>query len=98
MVKVLNMFREFSMERVKGYNKLPNWQKDLFDATYKKHLSSIPIEDRTNFAEYRIKGIVGERSVIKVYFDNGDCYFYLPGNQWVKVSVDKFQAIRSGSF
>lgn len=85
MVKVINMFREFSMVNVTGYIDLPDWQKDLFDATYKKHLSSMEINERIHYTESQIVKIEGEESIIKVYFQNGDCFFYLPGEKWVKM-------------
>ena len=88
MMKVKNMFRELSMANVTGYTNLPNWQKDLFDETYKKHLSSMSIEKRTFYTENYIKKIEGEKSLVKVFFQNKDCFFYLPGEQWVKVSKD----------
>ena len=84
MVKVFNMFREFSMEHVEGYTKLPKWQKNMFDITYKKHLSSMPIEERIIYTENHIKRVEGEISLLKVYFENEGCYLYLPENKWVK--------------
>jgi len=84
MVKVLNMFREFSMEHVEGYKELSNWQKDMFDTVYKKHLSYMHMKERINYTEGRIKRIEGEVSILKVHFDNGDSYLYLPENKWVK--------------
>jgi len=85
MVKVLNMFREFSMKDVEGYDELTNEQKDMFDKTYKKHLSSMQRELRLAYTESHVQRIEGEISVLKVYFDNGDCYIYLPEYKWVKV-------------
>jgi len=85
MVKVINMFREFTMFNVSGYIELPDWQKDLFDATYKKHLSSMEINERICYTENQIAKIVGEESIIRVYFQNKDCFFYLPGKKWVKM-------------
>jgi len=84
LVKVLNMFRAFSMEHVYGYNNLQTWQKNMFDKTYKKHLASMPLEERINYTECRIQKVKGEVSIIKVYFKNGDCFLYLPENKWVK--------------
>jgi len=86
MKKVSNMFREFSMKHIDGYSKLPLWQKDLFDATYKKHLSVMQEKERIKYTENCIKKIEGEISAVKVYFDNGDYYIYLLENRWEKVA------------
>src|SRR5690625_4389729 len=86
---ILNMFREFTLLNVEGYKELPIWQKDMFDATYKKHLSSLSLEEKISYTENHIKKVEGEKSIIKVYFDNDECFFYLPGHQWVKVSNEK---------
>ena len=85
MGKVLNMFREFSMKDVQGYDELTNGQKDLFDKTYKKHLSSMQRKRRLKYTESHVQRIEAEISILKVYFDHGDCYIYLPDNKWVKV-------------
>ena len=86
MVKVLNMFRAFSMKNVNGYNNLYNWQKNIFDKTYKKHLASMPLEERINYTECCIRKIEGKVSVLTVSFENGDSFFYLPENEWVKIT------------
>lgn len=91
MAKAINMFREFSMEYVEGYNKLSNDQKGMFDITYKKHLSSLPLNKQANFTENELEKIetimIEEKvSVLKVYFNHGDCYLYLPKNVWIKTT------------
>ena len=85
MVKVLNMFREFSMTNVSGYNKLSNLQKNIFDNTYKKHISSMNMDIRNNYSEDNIKHIEKDRSNnLKVYFKNGECFTYIQGGIWMK--------------
>ena len=79
------MFREFSMTGVKGYNELSNLQKSMFDATYKKHLSSMSADKRINYTENNLQKIEGEISLIMVYFKNGESFIYLQDNKWVKL-------------
>ena len=90
MAKVLNMFREFSMGHVEGYNLLSNEEKKLFDTTYKKHLSSMSLEERIKYAENSIRKIEIKKiddaiPTLKVYFEN-DAFIYLPGNKWIKIT------------
>lgn len=84
MPKVRNMFRELSMRYIDGYNKLPIYKKDLFDKTYKKQLASMSLIEQANYREDKITKIETEANGIKVYFNNRDCYLYLPENNWVK--------------
>lgn len=85
MAKVLNMFREFSMNGVRGYKKLTNFQKGVFDSTYKKHLSSMDMSERMKYTENHVQKIEAEISILKVYYDHGESYFYMPGKKWVKI-------------
>mgnify|MGYP001251302832 FL=1 len=90
MAKVLNMFREFSMEHIDGYDRLSNYEKKRFDTTYKKHLSSIPLENRINYSENSIRKIEvikidSDIPTLKVYFKH-EVYIYLPGNKWIKTT------------
>jgi len=88
MAKVLNMFREFSMESVSGYSGLTEGQKNLFDATYKRHLASMELEARKDYSENHIVKIVPEISIVKVYFANGERYIYMEEskeNKWLKI-------------
>lgn len=80
-----NMFREFSMSVVQGYNTLSNIQKRLFDLTYKGHLSSLPINDRTNYLEYNIEKIITKPNVLKVYFKNGERFVYSEDFTWINI-------------
>lgn len=80
------MFREFSMESVNGYNKLSNTQKALFDTTYKKHLSSMSMEERIHYSEYNVVKIEPGNNVVKVYFNIGNCFIYSPDYTWLKLS------------
>jgi len=84
MVKVLNMFRDFSMTNVSGYNSLSGLQKDIFDNTYKKHISSMNMDKRNNYSEENIKHIEKDRNNnLKVYFKNGECFTYLRERIWI---------------
>jgi len=85
MAKVLNMFREFSMKNVSGYNELTDFQKSIFDKTYKKHLSSMRMVNRIKYTENHIIKIEAEISILKVYFDHGECFIYMSENKWMKV-------------
>jgi len=89
MNSVSNMFREFTMNYVEGYRDLPNCLKDLFDCTYKKHLSSITENKRYPYTENYLEKVEGEKTIIKVYFKNGDYFLYLPKNKWIKVNDDE---------
>lgn len=84
MVKVLNMFRSFTMEHVDGYPSLSDWQKDLFDTIYKKHVASLPLNERNEYTEECIERVEAEVSIIKVFFKNGERFLYLPEHTWVK--------------
>lgn len=85
MAKVLNMFRSFTMEHIDGYSNLSEWQKDLFDTIYKKHIASLPFDERNEYTEECIKCVEAEVSIIKVYFKNGERFLYLPEKTWVKI-------------
>jgi len=87
-MKVFNMFREFSMKNVKGYNGLSNEQKDFFDATYKKHLASMSCEERMNYTERHVKKVVPVIGVLKVSYDNGESFLYLPSSKWVQHPIE----------
>lgn len=87
MFKISNLFRELTMEHIKGYSNLSDKQKNIFDTTYKRHLSSMSINKRMKFTENRIKEIkIGEEiTIIKVYFDHGECFIYFRNYRWMKV-------------
>lgn len=87
MGKILNMFREFSMNYIQGYQQLTDEQKDMFDRTYKKHLASMSIDKRKEYAEDTILKIKAgtEENILKVHFKNGDCFIYFSNYQWVRV-------------
>lgn len=86
MKKVQNLLRAFCLEYITGYNELSASQKDSFDLTYKKHLSSIHEKERIPYTEKYIKRIDGNIGAIKVHFENGDRYVYLPECKWIKVT------------
>lgn len=90
MAKVLNMFREFTMGYIDGYHQLSNYEKKLFDTTYKKHLSSMSLEERIKYSENSIRKIEVIKidsaiPTLKVYFEE-DVFIYLPGNKWIKTT------------
>ena len=90
MMKVNNMFREFSLGHIDGYANLSNTEKELFDITYKQHLSSMPMEERVYYLENHLKKIEkkkieGQVSILKTYFTH-EVYLYLPGSKWIKIS------------
>lgn len=76
-----NLFRELSMVKVKGYDKLTEEQKELFDQTYKAHLSMMGADMRKKHTDEHIKEVKwdeGEKC-LKVYFDHGEWYHYESG-------------------
>jgi len=79
------MFRDFSMMSINGYEQLSNWQKNMFDDIYKKHIVSLKEQQREKYSESNIDKIEGEISILKVSFKNGDCFIYLPEKTWIKV-------------
>lgn len=84
MTMVANMFREFSMEAVRGYNQLTYSQKNLFDSTYKEHLSSISLDERRRYSEYNIVRISQVSNYIKVQFACGEAFLYLQNGRWME--------------
>lgn len=85
MVSVSNMFREFSMIYVDGYNALSNEEKDLFDKVYHKHLSSMKIKKRLEYQEHNIKRIDPLNKSLVVHFNNEECFIYTASMRYMKV-------------
>lgn len=77
------------MQHINGYDRLSIEEMDLFDTTYKKHLSSMKLEERINYSENNIQKIEVKRieegvSLLKVYYKD-EVFVYLPGHKWIKV-------------
>lgn len=66
------------MMNVKGYAQLTDEQKQLFDETYKAHLSMMGNDTKAKHQEQNIEEIKWDKNkkCLKVYFDNGDWYHY----------------------
>src|SRR5690625_4879387 len=84
-ISVQNLFREFSLKNIEGYQTLTESEKNLFDRTYRKHLMSLDEKDRKFFAENQLKKFENDLTLIKVSFKNGDSYLYLQGHDWIKI-------------
>lgn len=63
---------------IKGYNKLTDQQKDIFDKTYEKHQECV--EDKSKYIPISVKPIT--KTMLKVVFKNGDWYHYTSGLVW----------------
>lgn len=79
------MFRAFTMESVNGYNLLSDTHKNMFDETYKKHLSSMDLVERRRYSENNVIKIEAEISVLRVYFNHGESFIYMHDHKWVKI-------------
>ena len=74
------------MKSVKGYHKLYNKQKKLFDETYKKHLVSLDAEERVDYMESQLREVSAEAiNIIRVSFNNGKSFLYLKDNKWTEL-------------
>ncbi len=78
---VSNLFRELGMQHVKGYDKLSDWHKNLFDRMYKKHIASLQGHVARLYSEQNIVEIKSGLGYVKVYFRHGKCSTYSMKNQ-----------------
>lgn len=69
---------------MKGYDKLTDLQRRVFNQTYLKHLESLGYEKRKIYEMQNIKKIKWDNreKCIKVYFKNGDWFHYFRDNTW----------------
>ncbi len=68
---------------MKGYDKLTDQQKRIFNQTHIRHLESMGTEKRKEYAVQSIKEIKWDKAekCLKIYFNNGDWYHYSKG-EW----------------
>ncbi|WP_085993596.1 recombinase family protein [Oceanobacillus senegalensis] len=68
----------------KGYDKLTDLQKRIFNQTHPKHLESMKMDKRKEYDVQNIKKIKWDsrEKCIKVYFKNGDWYHYFRDYTW----------------
>lgn len=69
---------------MKGYNKLTEGQKQLFEETHQAHLSIMDSEMRKKHTREQVAEVKwdNEEKCLKVYFSHGECYHYLPTQEW----------------
>lgn len=85
-LKIDNLFRELIMNNVSGYNELSESEKELFDNTYKKHLSSLNEKERVSYFETNLCKVDNNVELVKVHFKNGDRFIYIDDYHWIKLS------------
>lgn len=69
---------------MKGYDKLTDQLKELFNNTYIRHLESMGYGEREKYANQNIKEIKWDNRerCLKVYFKNGEWYKYFTNGTW----------------
>lgn len=65
---------------IKGYNKLTEQQKQIFDKTYKKHQEQFESKNKEKYQAISIKPL--SETVLKVTCKNGEWYHYTSSHTW----------------
>ncbi|WP_217588060.1 hypothetical protein [Lentibacillus saliphilus] len=76
------------MSHIDGYKNLTQRQKGLFDDVYKKHLSSLQMQERLNYVEDQLAKVEADIGDINVYFKHGETYKYRRDGTWFKMDGD----------
>jgi len=82
---IQNLFRKFSLAHVRGYHELYDWQKDLFDEMYKRHLSALSLETKRKYSEYYLQEVKVNQENLMVYFAHGEVFEYSKDKSWRKI-------------
>lgn len=70
---------EIDFNDVKGYNKLSQPAKNLFEWTYKSHNSGQGLDYKKDWIPIKVKE---RKTFIEVHFANGKWLHYFPGGTW----------------
>lgn len=70
---------EIDFEKVKGYGKLSDPAKELFERIYKKHNSGHGLDYKKDWIPVKVKE---HKTYLKVHFKNGEWLHYSPNGTW----------------
>jgi hypothetical protein len=65
---------------IKGYNKLTDYQKSIFNGTYKRHQSCLGASEKVEYTPVSVKAI--DPGTLKVVFKNKSWLHYASSLDW----------------
>lgn len=70
---------QIDFEKVKGYNKLSDFAKTIFEKVYKMHNSVHGLDYKINWIP---KSVKEHKTYLEVHFSNKDWLHYTPNGEW----------------
>lgn len=72
-------YMEIEFTKVKGYEKLSQAAKNLFERVYKQHNSCQGLDYKKNWIPVKVKE---HKHYLEVHFKNKEWLHYLPNGEW----------------